>query len=276
MTTLAFSVDFEDWYHGIPISASGKERAQRRLERSGHALLDLMAEHDVRGTFFLLGPLVEAYPSLVRRIADDGHEIGCHGWSHDLLYEMERDRLREETRRAKGVIEDVTGREVRGYRAAYFSIVTRNLWALEVLAELGFCYDSSIFPVVNWRYGIPDYGDEPRSVTTPAGEILEFPISVRVRRGRNVPVSGGAYFRIYPYAMTRKNLEARVAEGKPTTFYIHPWELDPGHPRVRFHWKAWLTHYANLGATAPRLGQLFRDFDFTTTGEVLERCLQPS
>ncbi|MBZ0267790.1 DUF3473 domain-containing protein [bacterium] len=270
---IAFTIDFEDWYHGIPIPGDRKAAAERRLDRSGHLLLDLLDEFDVKGTFFLLGPTVEEHPELVRRIAAAGHEIGCHGWSHDLLYDLTPETFREETLRNLRVIEDVVGVRATAYRAAYFSITQRNLWALEILAELGIRYDSSIFPVHNWRYGIPDFGQEPRWMETPAGRIAEFPISVNRMLGQNVPASGGAYLRLYPYWFTRHNLRSRIAAGRSTVFYLHPWELDPDHPRVPFHWKARATHYANLRSTEPKLRRLLAEFPFSPLGDVVDQCL---
>ena len=266
----AFTVDVEDWYQGIPVGPEIRASAQRRLDRGLNVLLELLGERDVRGTFFLLGPVVQEHPSLVRRISDLGHEVGCHGWSHDLLYEMGRDRFREETRRAVDVITNLTGKAVTAYRAAYFSITAQSLWALEILAGLGFRYDSSIFPVRNWRYGIPDFDPRPQRLHTPAGPIYELPLTVRRLFGRNLPVSGGAYFRIYPYALTRSNFRAIEREGRPLVFYLHPWELDPDHPRVPFYWKARLTHYVNLRSTRGKLRRLLQDFQFKTLGQVLE------
>ena len=266
----AFTVDVEDWYQGIPIGAESRASAERRLDRGMNVILDLLAKHGYRGTFFLLGPVAEEHPQLVGRIASAGHEVGCHGWSHDLLYQMTPERFREETRRAMDVISALTGKPVTAYRAAYFSITRESLWALDVLASLGFRYDSSIFPVKNWRYGIPDFDPRPGQVQTPSGPIMEFPLSIRTIFGRKLPAAGGAYFRIYPYALTRSNIRALEADGKPVVFYIHPWELDPDHPRVPFHWKARMTHYVNLHSTGPRLSRLMEDFEFGPLGEVLE------
>jgi len=233
----AFTVDVEDWYQGIPIAASAKASAERRLERGLTRLLDLLAARQCRATFFLLGPIAVEYPTLVRELAHAGHELGCHGWSHDLIYTMTPARFREETRRAATVIEDLTGQPVRAYRAAYFSITEPALWALDVLAELGFRYDSSIFPVRNWRYGIDGFDPSPQIVATPSGPIYEFPLSVRRIAGRNLPACGGAYFRLYPYWLTRSNIRAAQQQGRPAVFYLHPWELDPDHPRVPFYWR---------------------------------------
>jgi len=269
----AFTVDVEDWYHGIPISSGEKVSAERRLERGMNRLLSLLGERHVKATFFLLGPIAAAYPELVRALARDGHELACHGWSHDLIYTMTPERFREETRRAAGTLEDLTGARVRAYRAAYFSITRASLWALDVLAELGFRYDSSIFPVHNWRYGIADFDPAPQVIATPSGPLYEFPLSVRRVAGRNVPACGGAYFRLYPYMLTRANMRAAERAGRPAVFYLHPWELDPDHPRVAFHWKPRFTHYVNLSATAPRLRRLLTDFEFGPLGEVLDREL---
>jgi polysaccharide deacetylase family protein (PEP-CTERM system associated) len=265
----AFTVDLEDWYHGIPIAAESKRTAERRLRHGTDRLLSLLDGVGARATFFILGPIAEEHPELVRQIAAAGHDIGSHGVSHDLIYEMTPDRFREETRSSLRTLEDLTGREVRSYRAAYFSVTRRSLWALDVLAAEGVRYDSSIFPVANWRYGIPDWSRDPAVVQTAAGPILEFPMSTRRVLGRNIPISGGAYFRIYPYAITRANFHASEREGRPVVFYLHPWELDAEHPLVRFRARAMVTHYANLRSTVPKLERLLAEFSFTTLQEVL-------
>lgn len=272
----AFTVDVEDWYDGIPIPAETKRDAERRLHVGLDRLLGLLAEQSVRGTFFVLGPLARAHPALVRALADAGHEVGCHGWSHDLLYEMTRARFRDETVRARDAIAEITGRPVTAYRAAYFSITRASYWALEELAGLGFRYDSSIFPIHNWRYGIPDFPRRPQRIDTPAGEISELPITVREVFGRRLPAAGGAYFRIYPYAVTRSNFLASERAAVPVVFYLHPWELDPDHPRVPFYWKARLTHYVNLRRTEPRLRRLLQEFAFGPLSEVLEHEISRS
>ena len=265
----AFTVDLEDWYHGIPIASDAKASAEKRLHVGTERLLELLQRNNARATFFVLTPTVREHPALLQKIAACGHDIGSHGTSHDLLYEMSPERFREETRVSIRTIEDTLSVKVDSYRAAYFSITKRSLWALDVLASEGIRYDSSIFPIKNWRYGIPDYEKGPTVVETASGRILEFPLSTRSLFGKTLPVTGGAYFRLYPYAVTRWNIEASVREGRPVVFYLHPWELDPGHPFVRFRAKAMATHYANLRATAPRLTRLLSDFTFTTLAEVL-------
>jgi polysaccharide deacetylase family protein (PEP-CTERM system associated) len=269
----AFTVDLEDWYHGIPIDDRRKAAAERRLHVGTEQLIELLDRHDAKATFFCLSPTAREHPQIVRRLADAGHDIGSHGESHDLVYEMTRERFREETRRSIRELEDCSGRQLRCYRAAYFSITKRSLWALEILAELGIAFDSSIFPVRNWRYGIPGYSRRPLRVETAKGPILEFPLPTRRVLGRDLPAAGGAYFRIYPYFVTKANVRALEREGIPVVFYLHPWELDPDHPRVAFPWKPKLTHYANLRSTRPRLERLLADFRFTTLPEVLPDAL---
>jgi len=269
----AFTVDLEDWYHGIPIDGGRKGAAERRLQVGTDRLLELLDRHQAKATFFCLSPTAREHAQIVRRLVETGHEVGSHGESHDLVYEMTRERFREETRRSIQELEDCCGRRVRSYRAAYFSITRRSLWALEVLAETGIAFDSSIFPVRNWRYGIPGYSRRPVRVDTPHGPLLEFPLSTRRVLGRNLPATGGAYFRLYPYFLTRANVRALEREGIPLVFYLHPWELDPDHPRVAFHWKARATHYVNLRSTYGRLERLLADFRFTTLAEVLPDAL---
>lgn len=268
----AFTVDLEDWYQGIPVGAETRRAAERRLHVGTDQLLSLLAAHDARATFFCLSNIAHEHKELLRRIADAGHDIGSHGVSHDLIYEMGQERFREETRASVRDLEDCIGKPVRSYRAAYFSITRRSLWALDLLAAEGIRFDSSIFPVRNWRYGIPDYSRKPTMVQTQYGPLLEFPISTRRFFGRNIPTTGGAYFRIYPYALTRANMRAAEKEGLPVVFYLHPWELDPDHPFVRFKPKAMVTHYVQLRKTRPRLERLFSEFRFTTLAEVLQNA----
>ena len=266
-------MDVEEWYQGIPVADSVKSAAERRLDRGLNPLLDLLDKNQIKATFFILGPIARDHPALMRRIAEEGHEIGCHGWSHDLVYTMTPKRFREETLRARDTISEVTGTGITAYRAAYFSVTRQSFWALEELAGLGFRYDSSIFPVKNWRYGIPDFEPRPQTIMTGNGPICELPISVRRVLGKNVPHSGGAYFRLYPYSVTRRNFFAAETHGTPVVFYLHPWELDPEHPKVAFHWKARATHYVQLQSTQPKLEKLLREFHFSTIGNVLNHAI---
>lgn len=234
-------------------------------------MLNLLAEYGARATFFVLGHNVPRIKPLLRTIASAGHEVGTHGLCHTFIYQQDRATFRTELARAKAETEDVVQRPVVSHRAPYFSITRDSIWALDVLAELGLRYDSSIFPVQNYRYGIPGSPRDLYLINLPQGATLcEFPISTVKAFGRVWPCSGGAYFRIYPYSFTRRNIDALNREGIPANFYIHPWELDPNHPRVPLPRRISLTHYFGLGSTVPRLRRLLREFTFGTLEEVIE------
>lgn len=204
-------------------------------------------------------------------IAAAGHEIGTHGLWHTFIYQQDRSAFRDELTRAKAETEDVVQKPVVSHRAPYFSITKDSLWALDVLAELGIRYDSSIFPVRNYRYGIPGSPRDLYLITAPGGgNLCEFPVSTVKTLGHILPCTGGAYFRIYPYAFTSRNMHALNKEGIPANFYIHPWELDPEHPRWPLPWRVSLTHYFRLGKTVPRLKRLLSEFKFGTLEEVIE------
>ncbi|HLJ39457.1 MAG TPA: XrtA system polysaccharide deacetylase [Steroidobacteraceae bacterium] len=273
----AFSVDVEDYFQVAALAgAVGRDTwAQResRVERNTQVLLDLLSEKGIRGTFFVLGWIAERHPALVKRIAAAGHEIACHGFSHQLIYTQTPAEFRAESTRAKGLLEDLLSAPVLGYRAASFSITRRSLWALDVLIDLGFAYDSSIFPIRHDRYGIPGAQACPGIVTAPSGRTLvEFPMSAASWLGMQVPVSGGGYFRLLPYGVSRAGLrQINARRGHPFTFYLHPWEVDPGQPRVRVGWLSRLRHYTNLHRCEARLRRLLVDFRFASMREVLER-----
>jgi polysaccharide deacetylase family protein (PEP-CTERM system associated) len=260
-----FTVDLEDWYHGLLLDHGSRAREDRLL-RGTVPLLRILAEHSVAATFFVLGPVARQHPGLVRRIAAAGHEIGCHGWSHNPLHAMEPARFASETCTATDVIADTVGQRPVSYRAAHFSITRRSLWALEVLASLGYRCDSSIFPVRGLRYGIPGSPIDPYTVDTPSGPIREVPLPVRSFLGMRVPVSGGAYLRLYPYFVTRANFLRVQREARQVVFYVHPWELDPGHPRLSLPWQIRFTRHANLASTAGKLRRLLADFRFGPIG----------
>lgn len=268
--TNAFTVDFEDWYQGLEIPHTDWDRFEDRIENGSRRLLDLMAGANVRGTFFVLGAVAERHPEWVREIAAAGHEVATHGWSHTLVYQMAPETFREELRRSIALLEDLAGQKVVGHRAPFFSITKRSLWALEILRECGIEYDSSIFPVVNYRYGIADAPRWPYAAEAGrAGTLAEFPVTTWRVLGRNLPVAGGAYFRIYPYLLTRTAFRAINREGRAAAFYIHPWELDPDHPRIPLPRRIAATHYANLPATEPRMRRLLADFAFAPMRDVL-------
>lgn len=271
----AFSVDVEDYFQVAALAPAiprdSWPRRESRVERNTQVLLDLLAERGIRGTFFVLGWIAERHPGLVKRIAAAGHEVASHGFSHQLIYTQSPGEFREETARSKRLLEDLIGAAVVGYRAASFSITGRSLWALDTLIDLGFRYDSSIFPIRHDRYGIPGASPEPGTITAPSGRALaEFPMSAASFLGLNVPVSGGGYFRLLPLGVTLRGLaQINRAHGRPFTFYLHPWEVDPGQPRVRVGWLSRFRHYTNLERCEPRLKRLLSEFRFGTMREVL-------
>lgn len=226
--SIIFSVDLEDWAqstldHNLPIGEHCANNAHRLLD-----LIGSTADESARATFFILGKFAEKHPDVVRRIVADGHEAACHGYGHVPLHDLDRDSFREDLRRAVGIISDIIGERVRGYRAPVFSIGTRTLWALEVLQEEGFRYDSSIFPIDGPRYGIADWPDEPRTVKlSSGGSIIEFPLTALSVAGRRLPVSGGGYARLLPGWVLRRafDREARRRSSWPV-FYCHPHEID--------------------------------------------------
>ncbi|MGB6451563.1 MAG: XrtA system polysaccharide deacetylase [Steroidobacteraceae bacterium] len=271
----AFSVDVEDYFQVAALAPAVSRESwplrASRVERNTDRLLELLAERGIHGTFFVLGWIAERHAALVKRIAAAGHEIASHGFSHQLIYTQSQEEFREETARSKRTLEDLTGAAVAGYRAASFSITRRSLWALDVLIDLGFRYDSSIFPIRHDRYGMPGASPEPGLLTAPSGRTLvEFPMSAASFLGVKVPVSGGGYFRLLPYAVTRRGLsQINDVCNRPFTFYLHPWEIDPDQPRVKVGWLSRFRHYTNLNRCEPRLQRLLGEFRFGTMCEVL-------
>lgn len=267
----ALTVDFEDWYQGMEIPPESWDGFEDRLQASAHRTLEVFADAGVRATFFVLGLAAERHPELVQAIVAAGHEVGTHGYSHRLIYTQTPAAFRAEMERSIKQLEDLTGGPIVGHRAPFFSITRRSLWALDVLAELGIRYDSSIFPVQNYRYGIEDAPRWPHVMTLASGTMLEFPITTWKVLGKNLPIAGGAYFRIYPYAVSRMGIGAVNRAGHPATFYLHPWELDPDHPRIELPRRvATLTHYVNLRAMEPRLRRLLADFRFGPMRDVVD------
>ena len=270
-----FSIDVEDWYQGLEIPLSEWGRFERRVSASMGDLLELMAYHGVRATCFVLGKVAEEHPQLVRSIQAAGHEVATHGYSHEKVYNLTPQRFREELRRSIQLLEDLTGDKVIGHRAPYFTITEQSLWALDILAEEGILYDSSIHPVFNYRYGIPNAARRPSYLSLAGGgRLLEIPVSTYPASRVNIPVGGGAYFRLYPYTVTRAALRRLERQGEGLSFYMHPWEVDPGHPHIPLPARVRATHYANLKSTAPKLSRLFRDFDFAPYREVYRSMLE--
>lgn len=266
----AMTVDVEDYFHVTAFAGSlARERwssQESRVERNTHVLLELFERHRVRTTFFVLGWVAERVPGLIKELHRAGHEIACHGLTHELVYKQTPQIFRQETQRSKSLLEDLIGAKVRGYRAATYSITAQSLWALDILEELGFDYDSSVFPVRHDLYGIPGASRLPFRVAS--GRLLEVPLTTVRVFGQHLPCAGGGYFRLLPYAAFRWALRRVNSEGMPAVFYLHPWEIDPAQPRIEAPWRSRFRHYTNLHRTAARLEALLTDFRWATMAEV--------
>ncbi len=270
----ALSFDVEDYFQvaafDSTIDRETWDAQPSRVDANTRALLDLLAEAGVTATFYVLGWIAERHPDLVRAIAAAGHEVACHGYSHSIVYRQQPEDFREETLRAKGILEDLVQQPVTSYRAASYSVTPKSLWALDVLYETGFRVDSSIFPIRHDRYGLIGGPTEPHVLELPCGgRLTEFPISTYRLWGVTLPVSGGGYFRLYPYAVTRALGNRVNAAGRPFVFYLHPWEIDPEQPRVSVGPFTRFRHYNNLSRCRERLRRLLVDFRFTSVGECL-------
>jgi len=272
----AMSIDVEDYFHvsvfdGI-VPRTEWERMESRVVANTTRLLEIFDEFSVRSTFFVLGWVAERHPDLVRAIAGRGHEVASHGYAHRLVYDQTPAAFRADVRRAKQLLEDASGRPVVGYRAPSHSITARSLWALDVLLEEGYQYDSSIFPIRHDRYGIPLSGRQPYAIERNGGTLVEMPGSTTQLGPLNLPVAGGGYFRILPYWWTRWGIDrVNRLERRPVVFYLHPWEIDPEQPRLRAGSLGQFRHYRNLHLTELRLRRLLREFRFDTVENVVTR-----
>jgi polysaccharide deacetylase family protein (PEP-CTERM system associated) len=289
----AMTVDVEDYFQVSAFEAvvprGSWERFERRVAANTDRLLEIFAEVGVRATFFVLGWVAEREPDLVRRIAAAGHEVASHGYGHRLVYDLTPDQFRDDVRRSRAVLEPLTGQPVLGYRAPSFSITERSLWAFDILLEEGFAYDASIFPIRHDRYGIPSAPRHPFWVSrgansndlgrawTPGDDaglarpprLLELPATTVRLGGVNLPVGGGGYFRLLPYAWTRWGIgRVNDVERRPVMFYLHPWEVDPAQPRLAGSALSRFRHYRNLAQTEGRLRRLLRQFSFDRVSAV--------
>lgn len=268
----AMSVDVEEYFQ-VWALASATKRADwdslpSRVESSIETVLQLFAQADVNATFFTLGWIAERHPRMIRRIAEAGHEIASHGYAHAKITDQDEAEFREDVSRAKGILEDVSGQAVSGYRAPSFSIGADNLWALDVLHETGHRYSSSIYPVVHDHYGMPDASRF--AFRHRADGILEVPMSTAKLWGRNLPCGGGGYFRLVPYQYFRWAIRRlNEFEEQPAIFYFHPWELDPEQPRIKnIPLKSRFRHYVNLSRMEGRLARLLSEFHWDRMDKV--------
>lgn len=261
-----FTVDVEEYFQVSALEPYAPRQKwdsmPRRLEVGLRLLLDLLSEYDARATFFVLGWVAERAPALVREIAERGHEVASHGSDHRRITTITRDQFRESVRSSKLLLEEVTGQKVFGYRAPSFSIVRGGEWALDVLVQEKYRYDSSLFPVRRKGYGFVGGKRDPYRMQLPSGTLEEIPPAT-VNVGRAIfPAAGGAYFRHLPYGLVHSGLLSAERRGVPGTFYIHPWELDPGQPRIDAPFLTRLRHYGGLSRTVPRLRRLLSSFLF--------------
>jgi polysaccharide deacetylase family protein (PEP-CTERM system associated) len=251
------------------VSRAAWDTFESRVARNTDVLLDVFDRAGVRATFFVLGWVADRFPALVRRIADLGHEVASHGYSHQLLYMLTPAQFREDIRAARRAIEDAAGQPVLGYRAPSYSVIDASLWALDVLIEEGYAYDASIFPIHHDRYGMPGAPRAPFRIRTASGSLTEYPLTTFRVAGHSFPVGGGGYLRLLPSWYTSMGIKRAHNDGLPIITYIHPWEIDPGQPRVHgASLKSRLRHYTNLGVMEGRIARLLQDFAWGRMDEV--------
>jgi len=267
----AMTVDVEDYFQvrafaGV-LDRGSWDSLPARVEANTNRMLEIFADRGAKATFFILGWVAERFPKIVRRMADSGHEIASHGYAHQNIDTQTQAEFRDDIKRANALLEDIGGTAVRGYRAPTFSIGPKTWWAYDILAEEGHAYSSSIYPIAHDLYGMPN---APRTPFQPAAApLLEIPMTT-VRYGtRNFPASGGGYFRLLPYGFSRHALSRVNREGAPCIFYCHPWEIDPGQPRINgASLKSRLRHYTNLGLMERKISRLLGDFAWGRMDEV--------
>ena len=261
--TNAFTIDVEDYFQVSAfapyIRRQDWDLRECRVERNVDRILAMLSAHGVHATFFTLGWVAERYPQLVRRIAQEGHEVASHGYGHERASDLSPAAFLDDIQRAKRILEDLSGMPVRGYRAPSFSIGHGNLWAFDCLREAGYRYSSSVYPIQHDHYGMPD---SPRFAHEVREGLLEVPVTTARVLRRNMPASGGGYFRLLPYSLSRWMLsKVNANDRQSAVFYFHPWEIDPGQPRVEnIDWKSRFRHYVNIGRMEGRLNRLLSDF----------------
>jgi polysaccharide deacetylase family protein (PEP-CTERM system associated) len=273
----ALSVDVEEYFHAAIFrigAAAGRARDfESRVAASVDVLLALLDHSKTRGTFFTLGEIAETHPAVVRKIADQGHEIACHGDRHESVSSLTPDEFRADIRRAKARLEDLVGQRVVGYRAPNFSIGSGQTWAYEILMQEGFQYDSSTYPILHDRYGRPSAPRFPYGIwRSGLAWLTEFPVGTARVFGVNLPIGGGGYFRLSPFELIRRGIQhVNLRERQPVMFYFHPWELDPAQPRPPMAWRHRFRHYVGLEHEAIKLSLLLQQFRFGSARDVLER-----
>lgn len=274
----ALTIDVEDYFQ-VNAFAGHVRRDEwhtypLRVGDNIRRILDMLDEFSVRATFFVLGWVAERLPSLVREIRRRGHEIACHGYGHQLVYQLSFQQFRDDIRSAKNILEDICGERIYGYRAPSYSITSRSLWALDILVEQGFTYDSSIFPIYHDVYGIPGGKRFIHDISTHEGSIREFPLSTfPLDLGfwhSRLPVAGGGYLRLFPVSLVSRAIQTiNSREKQPVIVYFHPWEIDPDQPRIRAGFRSCFRHYLNLERMELKVRHLLKNLRFASSREVL-------
>ena len=274
--TNALTIDVEDYFQvsafAPHIKRSEWNTRECRIERNVTRILEMLSHDQTKATFFTLGWIAERYPQLIRQIADEGHEIASHGYGHERASDLTEDAFFSDIHRAKVILEDLCGSEVKGYRAPSFSIGAGNLWAFDCLAKAGYRYSSSVYPIRHDHYGMPD---SPRFAYSVRPGLVEIPVTTLRALGRNLPSSGGGYFRLLPYALSRWMLNrVNTGDQQPGIFYFHPWEIDVAQPRIEgIGRKTRFRHYVNISRMEGKLAQLLEDFKWGRMDEVFRRSI---
>ncbi len=271
----ALTIDVEDWFHASvfndKISQKQWDKCESRVVCNVCKILHILRTRNVKATFFVLGWVAEKYPEIVQMIQWEGHELSTHGYAHKLIYKQTPKEFEEDVKSSIEIIESQTGTRVVGYRAPSYSIIDETFWAYEVIYDLGIMYDSSIFPIKHDIYGVPFAPRFPYKIDLDNGrEIYEFPLSTIKYLGKNFPIAGGGYFRLFPYWFIKRGIKKLNASGKPVIVYFHPWELDPDFPRLKLGFTKNFRTYCNLMLTEEKLKQLINDFNFAPVCNVLK------
>lgn len=270
----ALSIDVEDYFQVSALESVVRYeewgKYESRVERNTAILLDMLEEFNVKATFFVLGWIAERFPDLVADIHSKGHEIASHGYAHRLVYKQDKEMFRNDIIKSKEILEDIIGDKVIGFRAASYSITRESLWALQILKEEGYAYDSSIFPIKHDRYGIPGAKRFPHAVKlNNTDKIIEFPLStIRICK-LNLPIAGGGYLRLLPSWLIKHAVKSINLKKEPVIIYIHPWEIDPGQPRLDVKGISRFRHYVNLKKTEAKMKSILRKFEFGRVCDVL-------
>lgn len=282
----SFTIDLEDWFcsHNLHpyIKFSEWDKYESRVAKSTLSILTLLKKYEVEATFFVLGWIAEKLPDLIKEIEAHGHEIASHGYGHQLLTNLNESQFREDVQRALDVTCPLISKDIKGFRAPAFSITKDSLWAIPALKSMGFTYDSSVYPIsVHPDYGIPS---SELDIYSFENGLIEVPMSCAVLAGTRIPCSGGGYFRFMNYGIFKRLMRRCNEQGRSVIYYLHPWEIDPGIPKMELPWFKKFRHYNNLGCTMRRLELLLEEFDFTSmekllkmrSGEYEEKCYKIS